>query len=115
MASKGTANDKSAPRRPVAKTPEGREMQLQSLAFDLVEKRLRDGSASASETTYLLKAASTRNKLEEAKLRSEGFLAEARADQVRSLQGQEELQREAIRVFTQYQGKDGEEEDESIG
>ena len=52
-------------------TPEGREMQLINLAMDLVEQRLRDGTASAQETTHVLKLGSIRNQLEVKKLEKE--------------------------------------------
>ena len=51
------------PRRP-ALTPEARENQLISLAIDLVEQRLIDGTASSQETTHFLKLASTKAKIE---------------------------------------------------
>ena len=38
-----------------ALTPEARENQLISLATDLVEQRLLDGSASSQETRHFLK------------------------------------------------------------
>ena len=47
-----------------ALTPEARENQLISLAIDLVEQRLIDGTASAQETTHFLKLASRKAKLE---------------------------------------------------
>ena len=39
-------------------TPEGREKQLISLAMDLAEQRLLDGTASAQEVTHFLKLGS---------------------------------------------------------
>lgn len=47
-----------------ALTPEARENQLISLAVDLVEQRLLDGTASAQEVTHFLKLGSMREKLE---------------------------------------------------
>ena len=38
-----------------ALTPEAREKQLVALAVDLVEKRLREGTASSQEVTHILK------------------------------------------------------------
>ena len=47
------------PMRP-ALTPEARENQMISLAMDLAEKRLRDGSASSQEVTHFLKIAASK-------------------------------------------------------
>ena len=61
---KNTTTDSTRkPMRP-ALTPEARENQLISLAIDLVEQRLIDGTASAQETTHFLKLASRKAKLE---------------------------------------------------
>ena len=54
-----------------ALTPEARENQLISLAVDLVEKRLIEGTASSQETTHFLKLGSTKSKYELEKLKAE--------------------------------------------
>lgn len=115
MAGKRADASNSAPRRPVAKTPEGREAQLQSLAYDLVEKRLLEGTASATETTYLLKSADSRTKLELARIENQNLLDQARIEQIKSSQGQEVLLEKAMKAFTQYSGKDAEEDDDFPG
>jgi hypothetical protein len=43
-------------------TPEAKENQMISLAMDLVEKRLREGTASSQETTHFLKLATTKER-----------------------------------------------------
>lgn len=43
-----------------ALTPEARENQMISLAMDLVEKRIREGTASSAETTHFLKLATSK-------------------------------------------------------
>ena len=63
--SKKVNTKKSAP---PATTPQGREDQLISLAIDLAEKQLREGTASAQVTTHFLKLASSKEKLEREKL-----------------------------------------------
>ena len=47
-----TSNSKSTRKIRPALTPEARENQLISLAVDLVEQRLLDGTASSQETTH---------------------------------------------------------------
>lgn len=106
MASKRAEGSNRAARRPTAKTPEGRELQLQSLAFDLAEKRLEEGTASSAEIVYLLKSANIREKLELERIRNQNALDEARVQQILSQQGQEELLERAMAAFTVYQGRD---------
>ena len=47
-----------------ALTPEARENQMISLAMDLVEQRLLNGTASSQETTHFLKLGTAKEKLE---------------------------------------------------
>jgi len=103
----------STPRRPAATTPEAREQQLGSYAYDLAEKRLLNGSASASEVIYFLKANSNRDKLEKARIEQENLLTQAKISQAGSANRMEDLLENAMKAFTQYKGNpDGEEEDE---
>lgn len=93
------------PRRP-ALTLEGRENQLASLAADLVERRLIDGTASATETIHLLKLGSTREKLEQERLHRENLLLSAKVDQMASSSRMEELYGAAISAMRTYSGQD---------
>lgn len=115
MATKRADGTNSAARRPTAKTPEGRELQLQSLAFDLAEKRLMDGTASAQEIVYLIKSANIREKLELERIRNQNALDEARVQQIHAQQGQEELLDKAIRAFTVYQGREEDVDEDYFG
>ena len=67
-----------SPKRPPAKTPEGREQQMISLAVDLAEEQLRNGTASSQVIVHYLKLASTREKLEQEKIRHENAMLEAK-------------------------------------
>lgn len=95
-----------------ALTPEARENQLISLATDLVEQRLLDGTASAQETTYFLKQGSQKTKLEMEKLREENALLKARTESLQSQKNIEELYTKAIDALRSYSGKDNEDEEE---
>lgn len=88
-----------------ATTPEGREDQLVSLAFDHAERQLRDGTASSQVTTHLLKLGSTRERLEQEKLRNENLLLSAKVDQLSSAKRVEELYAEALNAFREYRGE----------
>lgn len=96
---------------PPAKTQEARENQLTSLAFDLVEKRMIEGTATSQETTHFLKLGSTREKLERRKLEAEIKLQDARVDAIASQKRTEELFAEAIKAMRSYQGIEMPDED----
>ena len=92
------------PMRP-ALTPEGRENQLISLAVDLVEKRLREGTASSQETTHFLKLASSKTRLENQILELQKDLIAAKTENLKSQKRSEELMQEALRAFRNYSGQ----------
>lgn len=99
-----TSSEEKPALRP-ALTPEGRETQLVSLAMDLVEQRLRDGTATSQEVTHFLKLGSPRNILEEEKLRKEIELLEAKKADLQSRERIEELYSDAMKAFGIYSGQ----------
>ncbi len=92
-------------RRP-ATTPEGRENQLISLAADLAEKQLTEGTASSQVITHFLKMASGREKLEREKLQNENLLLAAKVDHMASAKKIEELYEAALNAMRTYAGQD---------
>lgn len=105
----GAEEKPSKPRRPPATTSEGREQQMVALAFDVAEKQMREGTASAQVITHFLKFGSTQNQLEQEKLRRENLLMQARVDQISATAQNSELYEEAIRMMKIYTGEDAEE------
>lgn len=89
-----------------ATTPEGRENQLISLASDLAEKQLREGTASSQVITHFLKMSSTREALERAKIQQENLLLSAKVEQLASSKKVEELYEKALKAMKQYSGQD---------
>lgn len=87
-----------------ALTPEARENQMISLAIDLVEKRLLDGSASSQETTHFLKLATTKAKLEKEILEKQKELLAAKTESIKSARRVEELYSKALKAMQNYQG-----------
>lgn len=83
---------------------EAREQQLISLAVDLVEQRLLDGTASSQETTHFLKLASTKAKLENKLLEAQAEMAIAKKEALQSQKRSEEMFAEAIKAFRTYSG-----------
>lgn len=100
------APSSSEPQRRVRQplTPEAKEQQMISLAMDLVEQRLRDGTASSQETTHFLKLATAKYKrdLEETTQRVE--LNKAKTESLKSAKRIEGLYEEAIKAFRKYNG-----------
>jgi len=101
-----TDPDKKQTRRRPATTPEQRENQLIALAADLAERQMRDGTASSQIITHYLKLGSTREQLEQERLRMENELAQAKIEAMASAQRMEELYGEAIRAMRGYAGGD---------
>jgi hypothetical protein len=92
------------PIRP-ATTVEGRENQLVAAAVDLAERQLRDGTAAAQVITHYLKLGSTREQLEQERLRRENVLLEKRVEAMDSAVRIEELYTEAIKAMRAYGGQ----------
>lgn len=86
------------------RTPEESENMLINLAVTLVEKQLRDGTASPSVISHYLKLAGQRDKLELEKLRQETMLAKAKAESIASAARTEELVQEAVDAMRRYSG-----------
>lgn len=105
----------SRPNRPPATTPESRENQLIALAVDLAERQMQEGKASSQVITHYLKLGSTREKLEQERLKHENNLLEAKRDSLASAGKVEELYRNAVNAFRSYVGNsDPDEYDEQI-
>ena len=98
-------------RRP-ASTPERREHQLISLAVDLAERQLSDGTASAQVISHFLKLGSTRERLEQERLTQENELLKAKVDQLASAKRVEELYASALNAMRTYSGQNAEDPSE---
>lgn len=91
-------------------SPEARENQLISLAVDLAEKQLIEGTASAQVITHYLKLGSTKENLEREKLVQENALLRAKTEAMQSAKRVEELYENALNAMRRYSGN-GEEDD----
>lgn len=87
-----------------ATTPEARENQLISLAVDLAEKQLMEGTASSQVITHYLKLGSTKERLEKEKLEEENKLLRAKTEALQSSKRIEELYVNAIEAMRSYSG-----------
>lgn len=94
---------------PPARSPEERENQLISAAFDLAEKKIRDGSASSTLITYVLKLGNEKERLERDILKAQTKLMDAKTENLASTKRLEDLYRDAISAMKHYSGSDSNE------
>ncbi len=104
-------SEKSSERRMrPASTMEGRENQMIALAMDLVEKRLREGTATSQETVHFLKLGSSKERLEQRMLENQIELAKAKTENLKTMEHIEELYTSAMNAMKSYNGSYVEEE-----
>lgn len=100
------------PRSRPATTLDAREQQLVALAVDLAEQQIRDGTASAQVITHFLRLGTTRERLEQEKLRRENLLLEGRTDQIAQQGRTEMLVQDALNAMRAYTGHDPVDDDD---
>ena len=107
MAKRNTKTKGTNERRKIrtALSPEARENQLISLAVDLVEQRLLDGTASSQETTHFLKLGSIKYKLEQEKMIEENKLIRAKTEKIQSQKRTDEMFAAAVDAMKRYSGQ----------
>lgn len=93
-------------------TVEARENQLISLAVDLAEKQLAEGTASAQVITHFLKLGTMRAKLEMEKLKHENEHLQARTEALKSTAHLDDLYAKAFVAMTEYKGEQAEEDEQ---
>jgi hypothetical protein len=105
-------------RRKPPTTPEGKENEMVSLAIDLAEKQIREGTASSQVITHFLKLGSTREQLEQQRLEHENELTRVKIEAIESQKRVEELYMEALTAMRSYAGnmstQDSSDEDPNI-
>ena len=109
--SKGSKDDTVVSHRP-ALTPEAKEGQMISLAVDLAERQLRDGTASSQVITHYLKMGSSKERLEQEIMEVQKKLIEAKAESIHSAKRIEGLYTEALSAMKLYSGGGKVESDE---
>lgn len=100
---KGVSSGSYKPMRP-ALTPEGRENQLITLAEDLAEKQLREGTASSQIIAHYLKLGSSKERIEKEILERQKDLITAKTEMLQSQKRIEELYSDAIKAMKTYSG-----------
>ena len=90
-----------------ALTPEARDNQLVSLAVDLAERQLIDGTASSQVITHYLKIGSAKERLELKILEQQKKLIEAKTDALQSAPKMEAMYKNAMNAMREYGGHGG--------
>jgi len=88
-----------------ANTIDGRENQLISMAIDLAERQLLEGTASAQVITHYLKLGTSLSRLEKEKLVEENKLLRAKSEALQGQKKTEDLYRNALKAMQAYSGK----------
>lgn len=92
-------------RRSAARTLEAREHQLSDAAYDLAERQLEDGTASSQVITHFLKMGSTRELVEQERLRGQIEVDRVKAEQLEGQKRMETLVSDAFEAFRTYSGQ----------
>lgn len=99
------------------KNVRNKENQLISMAMDLAEEKLKNGTASSQLITHFLKLGTVKEQLENEKLKSDLEVAKAKIMDIQSRQDIKELYTKAIEAMNIYSGtvkktQGGDEDDE---
>lgn len=94
-----------------AKNEVSRENQLISLADELAEKKLRDGTASNQLILHYINAGSPKRRLEIQKLEEENKLLRAKTEAIQNGQDMRVLLEDALTAFRRYSGNPDSDED----
>lgn len=92
-------------------SPSAKENQMISLAIDLAERKLRDGTASSQLICHYLDMASPKEQLRQDMMRKQNELIEAKTKSLQSAKHIEELYTNAIIAMREYAGANQDEED----
>lgn len=76
-----------------------------SLAIDLAERQLMEGTASSQVITHYLKLGSTKERIEKEILEKQKDLIEAKTQSLQSAKRIEEMYSEAMKAFRSYSGQ----------
>lgn len=91
-------------KRNPTRNPRTKENQMISLAFDLAEKKLKDGSASSQLITHFLKLATIREEMEMKRIEADLALANAKIKHMEAQETSAELYENALKAFASYSG-----------
>ena len=102
---KAPGSSEPAKRGRPAISPEARENQMISLAINLAEQQLRDGTASSQVITHYLKLGSMRERLERERLEEENKLLRAKSKAIENAEEVKVLYEAALKAMRNYGGQ----------
>ena len=85
-----------------ARTLEARENQLIKMAYDLVEQRIANGTATSQETVEFLRRGSTKARLEKRILKKQEKLLAAKTEAITAAKRDEEAYTRAMEAMKSY-------------
>ena len=94
-----------------ALSPAARENQLISLAHDVAEQQMRDGTASSQVITHFLKLGTEKERLERERLEEENKLLRAKTKELEDRKEMKQMYAEALQAMRRYGGHDEQNED----
>jgi hypothetical protein len=114
MASRRHDDEHTAPRRrSPARSPEERESVLIAKSLSLIEKQIDDGTASSQVLSLYAKLGSSRERLEQERLRNENEVLRKKVETMEAAVDVKNLMEDALSAFRGYSGKpDAEDEDD---
>lgn len=100
---------------PKAQSPENREAQIIAKAYDLVEQRIANNTASSAEIVFFLKMGSQKERLEKEFMKQKMELDKAKIEALKASEETKQLYQKAIQATLRYAGIDTDtgEEDEA--
>lgn len=87
-----------------------RENELISMAYDLIEERLKNKTATAQEILYIVRTGSSQTKLEREVLEEQKKLVSAKANAVSSEQESKKVYAEVLDAIQRYKGYEPDED-----
>ena len=85
-----------------SRSVKGRNEELQALAMEKLEERLRDGTATAAEIIYMVKLTSRKSQLELENLEMQNKLLRAKTIAIESEHDAAQAYRDAMKAFAGY-------------
>ena len=92
-------------------SPQARENQIISAAYDLAEKRILNGTASSQEIIHFLRMGSEKEKLERAKLEEENKLLREKTKSLAAATNIEQILKDGLNALGRYRLNEKEDDD----
>lgn len=106
MARRTVHEERPAPRRrSPGRTPEEQESLLISKSMRLIESQIEDGTASSQLLTHFAKLGSSRERLEQERLRNENEVLRKKVETMEAAVDLKNLMEDALAAFKGYSGQ----------